>query len=87
MEKQGLAVILCAFFLAGVLISSTTLAATSTIIVTSTPFLSFTYMPDSISIGILTVPITNTALTSDTDGNLPSARHLTISDTRGCGGL
>ncbi|MBU0668455.1 hypothetical protein KJ835_05040, partial [Patescibacteria group bacterium] len=69
------------------LIAGTTLAATSTIVVTSTPFLSFTDIPDSISIGTLTVPIADTALVSDTDGNLPVERHLTISDTRGCGGL
>ncbi|MBU0660647.1 hypothetical protein KKG22_00540, partial [Patescibacteria group bacterium] len=65
MEKQGLAIILCAFFLAEVLIAGTTLAATSTIVVTSTPFLSFTDIPDSISIGTLTVPIADTALVSD----------------------
>ena len=69
------------------LLISSAIAATSTVIVTSTPYLSFTDVPDSILMGTLTVPTANTALVSDIDGNLPAVNHLTISDTRGDGGL
>lgn len=86
-KKQTLAWICGALLLVTVAVSSSAFAATSTISVTSTPFLSFTDVPDPFSMGSLTVPTADMELTSDGDGNLPATRHLTIQDTRGCGGL
>lgn len=77
-----------AFFLASTIIAgSSAFAATSSIIVTSSPYISFVDIPNSISLGILPVPTADTNLLSDSDGQLPSSRHLTIVDNRGCGGI
>lgn len=86
-QKQGIGWITCVLFVTVTFMSTHAFAATSTITVTSTPFLSFTDIPDPLSIGSLATPIADTELTSDADGNLPKARHLTIQDTRGCGGI
>lgn len=86
-QKRGITWLTCALFLATTFMSAQAFAATSTVTVTSTPFLSFTDVPDPLSIGSLVTPTADTELTSDADGNLPAARHLTIQDTRGCGGL
>lgn len=77
----------CAAFLVSTFVAGSALAATSTVTVTSTPFLSFTDVPDPLSLGSLTVPTADAELTSDADGNLSTSRHLTIQDNRGCGGL
>jgi hypothetical protein len=87
-KQQILILLACTIFLTSALISGKTFAATSTITITSTPFLSFNDIPDSFQIGSLTVPTVNTSLYSDSDGiNLPASRHLTIKDSRKCGGL
>lgn len=86
-KKQVLSWLACAFFLTTLLLAGNAFAATSTVTVTSTPFLSFSDVPDPVSLGTLTVPIADTELTTDSDGNLPAGRHLTIQDTRGDGGL
>lgn len=86
--KQGLTwITYTLLFLTTILASSNAFAATSTITITSTPFLSFSDIPDALSVGSLGVPTVDTEVTSDADGNLPVTRHLTIQDTRGCGGL
>lgn len=87
-KTKLLIAISCVLLLINAGISSISYAATSTITVTSTPYLSFIDVPDSIEIGDLITPTSDTALFSDSNGiNLPSSRHLTIRDTRGCGGL
>lgn len=67
------------------------LAGDSGIIIQSTPYLSFSNVPDSFLIDTVTTPTTDTAVLSDpaiTTGNdLPAERAVVISDTRDCGGL
>ncbi|HMR00778.1 MAG TPA: hypothetical protein PKA32_00120 [Candidatus Gracilibacteria bacterium] len=75
------------FFLATSIMSGMALAATSTITVTSSPYLSFVTIPESFSMANIVVPTSDLELTSDSNGVLPPNRWLTIQDNRGCGGL
>ena len=86
-KKQLVLSALCAGSLLSTLIASSAFAATSTIIVTSSPYLAFVSIPDSMSIGSFSVPTSDMELTSDSNGTLPPSRWLTIQDNRGCGGL
>ena len=86
-KKQFILSALCAASLLSTLIASSAFAATSTIIVTSAPYISFVDIPNSISLGSFAVPIADTDLLSDSDGQLPTSRHLTVLDNRGCGGI
>lgn len=85
--KKQITFFASAFFLATTIMSGMALAATSTITITSSPFLSFVSVPESFSIANISVPTSDLEITSDPDGNLQPSRWLTIADTRGCGGL
>ncbi len=78
-----------ALTLINLIYASSTLAAESTITVTSTPFLAFTDIPDSFVLGTFpyTIPVTDTYYFSDSSGVLPSSRSLTVQDTRENGGF
>ncbi len=78
-----------ALTLINLIYASSTLAAESTITVTSTPFLAFTDIPDSFALGTFpyTIPVTDTHYFSDPSGTLPSSRSLTVQDTRENGGF
>lgn len=86
-KKQILAIIACVSLVISALTVRNAFAATSTITITSTPFLSFIDIPDSVQVHSITVPTVDTEITSDSDGFLSSPRFLRIQDTRGCGGL
>lgn len=59
----------------------------STIEISRTPYLFFADVPNSFSFNPVTTAVTDTELTSDSDGVLGDERLLTVEDTRGCGGL
>lgn len=86
--------IVLTLFIAGValinlLISAQGFAAESTVTITSTPFLGFSDIPDSLNMGYspFTVPVTDETRFSDVNGPLPATRSLTVQDTRNSGGF
>lgn len=76
-----------ALLLANMLAAGSAFAATSTIVITSTPLLAFNDIPDSGAIDSITVPTSDQEVTSDNDGQLASSKYLEVRDTRGCGGF
>jgi hypothetical protein len=87
-NKWQISLIIVMALYANTIIIAPTLAIDSTIQITRSPFLSFVQIPSSFSIApAMSVPVSDTAVLSDSGASLPSSRYLTIQDTRNSGGL